>query len=163
MNFPESLSLVFRDYPVVVHQPVQWGELDIAYHVNNTVHARWSETGRVAYFLEYQPDAFTRHELTEGPILAKLQLKYIAPIFFPDTIWIGTRVIDLLDDRYTMESLLVSEKNERPCALIKAMLVNYDYRALRKIDLPDRFAADIQAFEARMLHHRKSSHLSEDK
>jgi acyl-CoA thioester hydrolase len=158
MNFPPALAPAFRDYPVVVHQPVQWGELDIAYHVNNTVHARWSETGRVAYFLEYQPEAFTSHELTEGPILAKLQLKYIAPIFFPDTIWIGTRIIDLLEDRYTMESLLVSEKNQRPCALIKAVLVNYDYRTQRKIDLPENFVEEVQAFEARLLAERKNSH-----
>lgn len=154
MPVPPALQSVFREYPVVVHQPVQWGELDIAYHVNNTVHARWSETGRVAYFLEFAPEAFTQLEPTEGPILAKLSLKYIAPIFFPDTIWIGTRVTDLLEDRYTMESLLVSEKSSRACALIKAVLVNYDYRALKKIPLPENFAADVQAFEAQVLAQR---------
>jgi len=148
---PTDLFPLFHDYPVVVPQPVQWGELDLAHHVNNTVHARWSETGRVAYYLEYQPSAFTHELAKEGPILAKLKLKYIAPIFFPDTIWIGTRVVDIEADRYTMETLLVSQNSARPCALIEAVLVNYDYRALKKIDLPANFADSIATFERRAL------------
>ena len=37
-------------YPVVITFPVAWGEMDAFQHVNNTVYARWAESGRMAYF-----------------------------------------------------------------------------------------------------------------
>lgn len=154
-QLPENLIHLLHEYPVLAMQPVQWGELDLAYHVNNTVHARWSETGRIAYYLEFEPETFTQSTPAQGPILAKLKIKYIAPVFFPDRIWIGTRVVDIEEDRFSMETLLVSEQRVQVCALARATMVNYDYQQLAKCPMPADFAERVQRFEKAQLAQRQ--------
>ncbi len=148
---PSALTKYLAPYPVVTMQPVQWGELDIAHHVNNTVHARWAETGRIAYYQEFDPETFGKGTPDSGPILAKLQIRYFAPVFFPDNIWIGTKVIDLQEERFAMETILVSENRIQTCAKARAEMVNYDFRSLRKAAMPTDFAERVQAFESARL------------
>ncbi len=45
MNNPLS------EFQVVTELPVQWGDQDAFQHVNNTVHLRWYESGRIDYLM----------------------------------------------------------------------------------------------------------------
>ena len=100
------------DYPVIIEIPVAWGEMDAFGHLNNVVYFRYLESGRVA-FLRALGDIEFMGGKGIGPILASVQCRFKAPVTFPDTLIVGTRLRDLGIDRFTMEHLLVSRQRGR--------------------------------------------------
>src|ERR1700730_4862817 len=96
-------------FPVIVENPVVWGEMDSYRHVNNTVYFRYFENARLEYFrrlgwFEYERDTGV------GPILAATQARFRKPLAYPDTVSITTRVAQLEEDRFTMHHLVVSHQ-----------------------------------------------------
>ncbi len=45
----DALAELIAGYPVVIHQPVVWGEMDFYRHVNNTVYFRYFENVRLEF------------------------------------------------------------------------------------------------------------------
>jgi acyl-CoA thioester hydrolase len=66
-------------------------------------------------------------------VLGHQECKYIFPVAFPDTIWIGVRVSEILDDRFTMECKMMSDKHNRITTIAKAVLVPFHMEKKRKI------------------------------
>src|SRR5690606_6221314 len=102
-------------FPVIVECPVVWGEMDSFQHVNNVVYFRYFETARMAYFERMN---FTEYlERTGiGPILHSANCRFRIPLTYPDTVSIGTRSVDLKEDRYTMEFQIFSHTHQKIAA-----------------------------------------------
>ena len=82
-------------YPVIVRQPVVWGDMDYYRHVNNVVYFRYFENARLEYFRRI--GWFEFEEKTGiGPILAATTARFRRPLTYPDDIAIGARVIVLI-------------------------------------------------------------------
>src|SRR5690242_19475240 len=91
-----------RAFPVIVTQAVLWGEMDSYQHVNNVAYFRYFENARLEYIR--QVGWFEIEKQTGiGPILASTQARFRRALTYPDTIHIGTRLVDLQDDRLTVE------------------------------------------------------------
>jgi len=91
---------LLSDYSVCVEMPVAWGDMDAWQHVNNTRYIRYFEDARIAYFrkinlLEVQ------NETDVGAIVASVFCKFITPLYYPDTVYIGARADKIEDDRFT--------------------------------------------------------------
>ncbi|WNJ21362.1 thioesterase family protein [Pontibacter sp. G13] len=140
--------LTLEEFPHQIHVAVQWGDMDAARHVNNTVYALWAETARVGYLQEFDPGAMADQNRTTGPVLGSLTCKYMFPVTFPDMIWIGTRLVEIKEDRFTMECFMFSESYQRAAAFLKATCVNFDFSTNSKAPLPDDFAERVHTFEA---------------
>ena len=63
---------------------VQWGDMDALQHVNNTVYLRWVESTRLLFFDQLIDGTVGKAAI--GPILAWQDIKYIAPVVYPDTV-----------------------------------------------------------------------------
>lgn len=133
-------------FPVVVVQPVQWGDMDAYQHVNNTVYLRWFETGRAAYFDRaglWSPGA----PRGVAPIFHSVSCRYRAPVRYPDEVEIGVRVKSVLDDRFVVEHAVYSRKLGRIAAEGEGVVVSYDYDRAEKAPLPDAWRRAFQAIE----------------
>lgn len=128
-------DLLLKGFPVVVEITVAWGEMDALKHVNNVVYFRYFENARIAYFEKVKYWELM-HKTGIGPILASTKCRFLAPLTFPDRIWVGTRISDLGEDRFVMEYCLVSECLQKIAAEGEALLVSYDYRQNKKAPLP---------------------------
>ena len=130
------IESVLKAFPVVVEITVAWGEMDALKHVNNVVYFRYFENARIAYFekLKYWE---LMHKTGIGPILASTKCRFLAPLTFPDRVWVGSRISDLGEDRFVMEYCLVSERLQKIAAEGEAVLVSYDYRENMKVPLPE--------------------------
>lgn len=148
MNTP--IQSLVQDYPVIVERAVIWGDMDAARHVNNTVYVKWSEVGRTEYFQAIDPEGLAGGGGRFGPILHSVSCKFIYPVTYPDTVYIGTRVQEIKRDRYIMETLIVSKHHQRVAALATGTIVQYDYQALKKVDLPADFEKEIREFEFKL-------------
>src|SRR5512134_3514888 len=95
-------------YPVVVVQPVQWGEMDAFQHVNNVVYLRWFETGRAAYFAA--TGLWGRGTLGVAPIFQSVTCRFRAPLTYPDDVEIGVRLKEMQTDRFVVEHAVYSRR-----------------------------------------------------
>jgi acyl-CoA thioester hydrolase len=131
---------------VVIEVPVAWGDMDAFAHVNNTVYFRWFESARIAYFARIGYDQIKEIEGL-GPILASTSCRFRIALDYPDTVRIGTRVSEVLEDRFRMVYTAVSERHGRVAAEGEGWIVSYDYRHQRKAPLPEAIRRAITDLE----------------
>ncbi len=140
------------EYSVKVTVPVAWGEMDSFGHVNNIIFFRYFETARIDYFKRV---GFIEEMENSGigPILASTSAKFIKPLFYPDTVHIGTRVTDLRSTKFTMDYLLYSEKNGT-AAVGEALIVVLNYQTSTKSPLPPKVKEKILELEPDLIEQR---------
>ena len=149
----DKLEKLLEPFKVIHKVQVEWGEMDAAQHVNNTVYLRWGESARIAYFQKMKMDISSSGDggagkpAEEGIILGYVDCKYIFPVTFPDTIIIGVRISEIKVDRIVMESQMFSEKFGRIVAVSKQEVVPYNYRAQKKIPVSKSLIEIIEAIE----------------
>jgi len=143
-----TIKQELAEYPVVKKIVVEWGEMDAAGHVNNTHHIKWFESARVVYLEEMSKGHDFEILRDLGLVVAKLSCKYIFPITFPDRIWIGVRIIELLEDRFVMEAKMVSEQHQRVVAIATGQLVPFDFETGKKATMPPQTIDQIQALQS---------------
>jgi len=120
--------------------------MDAFRHLNNTAYFRFFESGRIAYFeklnlLEYM------EETGVGPILASTSCRFKIPLTYPDNVYIGTRVSNIEEDRFTMEYFVVSEKHQRVAAEGAGLIVCFNYKENKKVSLPEELKRRIKELE----------------
>lgn len=136
----EELEKVF----VKIEIPVQWGNMDAAQHVNNTVYLRWIESARLEMFFKINGGNFKFRKVV--PILAWQDCKYIFPLTFPDTAIITLNVSVIKSDRIQCEGKIYSKRNNRLAAISRNTLMAYDMQDLKKLPLPEKWVDKIVDF-----------------
>ena len=133
-------------YRLIKNYSVQWGQMDSARHVNNTVYLRWAESARIAYFEAMNMDTSFQGGGV-GPILGWQDCKYIFPLTYPDTAMVGVRTIEEKEDRFIMECAIFSETHQRISAISKQSIIPYDYKSLKKVPIPQAWITAIASIE----------------
>jgi acyl-CoA thioester hydrolase len=139
---------VLDKYPVIYRTPIAWGEMDALGHVNNIYYFRYFESARSAYFQRmglWDYSAQTRI----GVILHSTSCRFRLPLTFPDKIAVGTRVVDVQSDRFSMEYLIVSEMQQAVAAEGTGLVVVYDYNRNQKCVMPKEMRERIEEIERR--------------
>ncbi|KAB2967551.1 MAG: acyl-CoA thioesterase [Thermoanaerobaculia bacterium] len=134
-------------FPVRLVLPLQWGEMDAYGHVNNVVYFRWFESARMAYFARLGWPELERASGI-GPILHSTRARFRAPLEWPDEVQVATRAGEVGADRFTMHYEVRSRSLDRVAAEGDGLIVAFDYRAKRKVALPDAIHERIAALEA---------------
>jgi acyl-CoA thioester hydrolase len=140
-----------KDYPVVVDIEVRWGDMDALVHVNNIVYFQYFQLARGKYLqrIGMPPAGPAWHDF--GWIIGANCCRYKAPVTFPDTLSVWTRVGALSEDRMLMEYRAVSKKLGKVAAEGEALIFAYDFGAGRKSTIRDEVRDAILALEAREL------------
>ena len=119
-------------FPVVVVQPVVWGEMDAYQHVNNVVYFRYFENARLEYFRRLDWFEYER-QTGIGPILQATQARFRRALAYPDTISVGARVVALAEDRFTLDHLIVSHRQGAAVTEGQGTVVTYHHAEGRKV------------------------------
>nr|ODN86988.1 hypothetical protein L203_03762 [Cryptococcus depauperatus CBS 7841] len=137
--------------------PVAWGDQDTFQHVNNVQIVRWCESARIRYIDSWASvlgeeaiSGILRAKGT-GVILKEINVKYKAPITFPDTIIVSNQIHAVNPERasYGHRHLIWSLKDRQVKAIgdgqvVKVFfdtIVMYDYDNLRKGVMSDKLKA----------------------
>jgi acyl-CoA thioester hydrolase len=145
-----AIDTLLAPFPVIVRQPVQWGDMDYYRHVNNVVYFRYFENARLEYFRRLEWLEYER-ATGIGPILAATSARFRRPLTYPDTIAIGTRAIEIAADRFTLEHLIVSEAQQTGVTEGTGLVVAYHYGESRKVALPEELRRRIEMLERRVI------------
>ena len=141
------MNELLKEYPLIKEIPVAWGEMDAFQHVNNIIYLRYFESSRIAYFekLDYM-QIMERTKI--GPILGATQCKFRFPLTYPDTVSVGAKVVDILEDRMVMKHIVVSQRHQKLAADGEATIVAYNYLEKRKTQVPEMLKKRILELEA---------------
>ena len=135
--------------PISIRQPVAWGELDALGHVNHTIFLRWFENARLTWFERVGIGALLREaDTTVGPILARVEVDYRAPVGYPDVIWADLRCVEIGRSSLTLATRVWSEKQQAIVAEGKVVAVMLDYATGRTAPIFPAVRAAIVAFDA---------------
>ena len=135
-------------WPIKCEIPVQWGDLDAFNHVNHTVFLTWMETARMNYFIACGFDELHTSEGV-GPILAGLQVDYLSPVSFPDTVTVHTTVTRIGNSSFEMGYRITSEANGGEMAAQgRVSGVVFDYESRKSTPMPDSLRKRIYDLEA---------------
>ena len=145
MDTMEKTKAFIAEFPVNIEIDVQWGDMDAAQHVNNTVYLRWTESSRIDFFIKLGY-GISQKDGEAGFILGFQDCKYIFPVTFPDTVIVGAKVVEVGKDRIFFQSQFFSKKYQRLAAISNQTIVTYDYSTLKKVDVPEELKKKIIAF-----------------
>jgi len=124
-----------EDFRIIKKIAVQWGDMDAAQHVNNVIYLRWVESARIAYFMSINNGKLSNDD-NVGPVVAKIDCKYIRPVTYPDTVLVGVNRKEILDDRIVLETKIYSEQQDKLVAISNQQIVSYDFKRRMKAPLP---------------------------
>ena len=139
-----TLQEFIAQYPIHIESRIEWGDMDAYTHVNNTMFFRYFERVRML-FAEHIGFLAWREQHGIGPILASTQCRFRAPLKYPDTITIGTRISELQADRFLMQYAIYSHALQDIAAQGDGWLVSYDYNRGMKTELPEVMREKLQA------------------
>ena len=135
MDSEQKMMALLSEFPVVVVQPVQWGEQDALGHVNHVTYFRWYETARIAYFLRIGLMDMHKTERI-GPILASVANDYRRQINYPDTVHIGVRISRIGRSSLDMEHKIFSQNDHALAAEGTSTMVVFDYHTNKSHSVP---------------------------
>mgnify|MGYP000858787873 FL=1 len=135
-------------FPVVVRIPVAWGDMDAFQHVNNTVYLRWFQEARIIYF-DAGEMAWRDISQKVGPIQATAQIRYLAPVTYPDFVHVRVGVATLGTTSMVMKYTIHSEQRNALVADGETVIVMYDYAKGEKAPIPEEIRAAVLRIEAR--------------
>jgi acyl-CoA thioester hydrolase len=126
---------------------VRYGDLDPQGHVNNARHLTYFEQARVAYLIER--GLFTKDQsfMEIGLILADVHITYREPIYFGQNIKVGVRAVKLGTKSMTWAQNIVDVNTGTELSKGEVVLVTYDYKEQKTINIPHEWREKIKAFE----------------
>ncbi|WP_256491621.1 thioesterase family protein [Endozoicomonas sp. SCSIO W0465] len=141
------MAHLLEDYPVITEIPVAWGDMDAFQHVNNVVYFRYFESARIDYFDKIQMMEKAKGSGI-GPVISHTQCFYKAPVTYPDTLLVGSRVSDVQEDRFTMEYAIFSKSMNRVTTTGTATGVMFNFVTNSKARIPEELKALIEKIES---------------
>jgi len=140
------MNELLKDFTFIVDLNIEWGDMDALQHVNNIEYFKYFQTARIAYFEKIDSKS-VMGETRVSSILASTQCKFIYPLAYPDSIFVGVRVDSMADQYFTMKYAVVSQKHQRLAAIGDAKVVVFDYVNNKKVSIPDEIRKTIIDFE----------------
>ncbi len=136
-----------KQYPVLLRQPVIWGDMDAFEHVNNTVYFRYFEDARLECFMQLGIMDHLK-ETKVGPILASVRCDFRAPLSFPDDLVVGTWIDQIAEKRFTMHYRVHSVGQQCLVAEGEGLVVFYDYEKKKSSVIPEHIVKNIERLQA---------------
>lgn len=131
-----------ENFPITHEQKVAWGDMDAFRHVNNVMYYRYMESARIEYFDHLN---IFSHEV--NTVVASSQCKYLSPVVYPDTLYIGAKVVELRNSAFRMEYHLFSQAQNAVVALGEAVVVCVDKVEAKKTPVPSEIKMAIITLE----------------
>lgn len=141
---------MLSDKPFAKHMcpiNIRFVDIDAFGHVNNAHYLTFAEQGRMSYFAEVFGEVIDwKHQ---GFILASATVDYKIPVLLNDKISVYLKCVGVGSKSFTMEYALVEETNAVQVvkALMKTVLVAYDYLTLHSILVPEEWTKRLKNYD----------------
>ncbi|MDA7501722.1 acyl-CoA thioesterase [Chitinophagales bacterium] len=128
-NWQKSL---LKNYPFQLPQAMEWGDMDAFAHLNNVAYIRYFENLRTRLLEHIGLMTPAGVPPTIGPILAKIDCRFLAPVSYPDDLFLGGKIGEIRESDFFIESVLASKKHNKIAAIGTHRVVAFDYSTQQK-------------------------------
>lgn len=125
---------------------VRYSDLDAQGHVNNAAYLSYLESARLGYY-EASDIWHKDSGFKTGLVVAHIEIDYLAPIFFGQTVRVGLRIEHLGNKSMVFEFLIEDEQSSKALARGNSVMVAYDNASESSIPVPSDWRAKITKFE----------------
>ena len=131
---------------------LRFADVDMMGHLNNAKYVTYLEEGRVAYFQKFPELDFTvgDPESRDSVIVASLQLDYRSPARLGETLTVALRTTEVRRSSFTIEYELREESSARLVATAKTVMVYFDYRKQKSLEISDDLRRRFESIEGRL-------------
>jgi acyl-CoA thioester hydrolase len=112
------------DFPVLRPQPTRWHDNDHYGHINNVVYYAFFDTAVNGYLIEAAGTDI--RELSAIGLVVETGCRYLAPLSFPDQLWIGLAVERLGERSITYQLAVFRGDEVEPSAVGRFVHVYVD-------------------------------------
>ena len=139
------------DWKTQIRIPVRFADVDLMGHVNNAKYVTYLEESRVAYFRAFPELDFTKSDyvLENSVIVASLKLDYRSPAYLNETLVVGLGATELRRSSFTLEYTVEEEKTHRLVANASTIMVYFDYKAQKSLEIPPALRQRFEEVEGR--------------
>jgi acyl-CoA thioester hydrolase len=130
----DPATLRRADFPVLRAQPTRWHDNDHYGHVNNVVHYAYFDTAVNGYLIEATGTDI--REFDAIGLVVETSCRYLAPISFPDQLWVGLAVDRLGTSSITYRLALFREDDAAPTAIARFVHVYVDRHTRASTAIP---------------------------
>jgi acyl-CoA thioester hydrolase len=134
---------------------VRFADTDAMGHVNNAVYLTFAEAARVAWWADVTGETIVREgDRNQGLILAEAEVAFRSPVLFGEVVVVETRATRIGRTSVAVEHRLTAGPPDGPArvvAVIRSVIVRYDYPAESPVAWAPDIVARIEAFEGRSL------------
>jgi len=130
-----NMKKLIDKYPFRYLVPIKWGEIDALGHLNNTVYFRLAEEARIKMFKTLGQNVTV--EGGEGPVLAFIDFQFLSPVYYPDTLFVGSWISNIGTTSIQLIQNFYSEDQQKLVGKSKSVLVNIDYKKGTKLAIKD--------------------------
>lgn len=127
---------------VGIEASVRWSEVDAFGHANHRAFLEWYENARNRYLVAAGLPRLTY--TTPGPVLGRVEARYLKPLRFADTLLVTARVRSIRRTSFTMDYAVW---RDGCCATGSALCVLMIAASGEKVPVPDGVRARMIAFD----------------
>ena len=135
---------VLNDYKLKETIKILWADMDAYGHVNSAKYFTYFEAARIKYYENLNLLVYFKNNDLFA-VVSQADCTYMTPLTFPDKITIGSRVVDIFDDYFTMEYYITGSKGLS--AFGEAEITLFDPINKKKIKIPQEVKNRINEFE----------------
>jgi acyl-CoA thioester hydrolase len=135
-------SLRRGDFAVLRSQPTRWHDNDHYGHVNNVVHHAYFDTAVNGYLMD--ATGADIRELDAIGLVVETGCRYLAPVSFPDQLWVGLAVERLGSSSITYRLGLFREDEDEPAAVGRFVHVYVERATRRTAPIPPAIRAAVE-------------------
>lgn len=129
-------------------ETVRFADCDMFDHVNNAAYLTYVESARVAYY-SHVTGLQDPHEF--DMTVARAEIDFKKPIFYPMTINIFTRATHIGTKSWTLEHELRDANNSDLLAHCTTVIVHFGHETGKSKPIPPEIVSFIEAYEGRTL------------
>jgi acyl-CoA thioester hydrolase len=130
------------EFPVLRSQQTRWHDNDHYGHVNNVVHYAYFDTAVNGYLMDATGTDI--RELDAIGLVVETGCRYLAPVSFPEQLWVGLAVERLGSSSITYRLGLFREEEDEPTALARFVHVYVDRTTRRSTAVPSAIRTAVE-------------------
>jgi acyl-CoA thioester hydrolase len=141
-----STAEVHEKFRFKMKLELRWSDMDEMHHINNAVYLTYLEQARVYYFHETCKWNWKQ----DGAILLNAHIEYIKPLRFPEPAWVYVRTCKMGNKSFELDyaiTRLQKDGTEEVVTCAKTVMVTFDYKTDRSMEIPEYIRAGINTYE----------------
>lgn len=128
---------------------VRFNDIDMLGHINNSVYLSFCDLAKAEYLTEATSARAEVGDITVA--IVNINCNFYSPGYFKEPLEAATAVIRVSQRSFALEQRIFNPTNGDVKCIATTIMAGFDPKTATGIELPQKFVAELEAFEGRKL------------